>query len=138
MFCGIEIKGNEAIIALCSCDDSKLIFVEDKFKKIALDVSSQDNYHSFYETFSSFVKQHDVEKIHLKKPIDKGQQISGANAFRIEALLNLCAIPVVSIHAVTLAAYIKKNPMNIQGADKANQYQMGALAAAFYGFSKVG
>ena len=138
MICGIDIKSNEAIIALCDDSTGKLVFIENKFKKIALDASNQDHYKSFYETLSDFVKLHEVKIIYLKKPVDKGQQIAGANAFRIEALLNLCAIPVVSIHAVTITSYLKKNPLNVDNCDKTLQYQMGALSAAYCGFSKRG
>lgn len=136
MLCGVEIKSNEAIVAICDNSVGNLAFVENKFKKIALDPSDQDHYQSFFETFSSFIKQNDIEKIYLKKPVDKGQQIAGANAFRIEALLHLCAVPVISIHAVTIARYIKKSTMDIENCEKANQYQMGALWAVYCGISK--
>jgi len=138
MICGIDVKGSEAIVALCDNATGKLVFIESKFTKISLDASNQDHYLSFYETFSSFIKQNSINKIYLKKPIDKGQQIAGANAFRIEALLNLSAVPVVSIHAVSITHYLKKNAMDIDNCEKAHKYQMGALGAIICGVSKGG
>ena len=107
MVCGIEVKGNEALVAICDNATEKLVFIESKFTKIALNAGDQDHYLTFYETFSSFIKQNGIDRVYLKKPVDRGQQIAGANAFRIEALLNLSVIPVVSIHAVTITRYLK-------------------------------
>ena len=136
MICGIEIKGNEAIIVLCDNSKETLGVSESKFKKIALDANEQDLYKSFYETLLSFTKQNAVEKIYLKKPVDKGQQIAGANAFRIEAVINLIDIPVVSLHTNTLSSFSKKNELNVENIEKVNQYQIPALWAAYWGFIK--
>ena len=135
MICGMDIKGSEAIIALCDIVDGELSYIENKFKKIALDARDQDNFQSFYVTFSSFIKQNNIEKIYLKKPVDKGQQTAGANAFRIEALLNLSTVPVVSVHAITITRFLQKNSMSINNYAKSTQYQSGALGAVYYGFS---
>ena len=135
MICGMDIKGNEAIIALCKIAEGKLSYVESRFKKIALDASDQDHYQSFHETFSSFIRQNNIEKIYLKKPVDRGQQTAGANAFRIEALLNLSEVPVISIHAITITSYLKKNTLSVDNCEKSNKYQAGALGAVYCGVS---
>ena len=136
MICGIDIKSNEAIIVLCDTSKEMLAVSESKFKKIALDSNEQDLYKSFYETLLSFIKQYTVEKIYLKKPVDKGRQTAGANAFRIEAIINLIEIPVVSLHANTLLSFSKKNKLNVENIEKVNQYQLAALWAAYWGFIK--
>jgi len=136
MICGIEIKSNEAIIVLCDNSSETLAVVESKFRKIALDANEQDLYKSFYETLCSFIKQNAVERVYLKKPVDKGRQIAGANAFRIEALINLVEIPVVSLHALTILSFAKKNDMQVDNIEKINQYQEPALWAAYLGFVK--
>lgn len=134
MICGIEIKSNEAIIVLC--DDSKEVLAvsENKFKKIALDINDQDLYRSFYETLLSFVTQNSIKKIFLKKPVDKGQQIAGPNVFRIETILNLLDIPVISIHPNTLLSFAKKNELKVENSEIVNKYQTSALWAAYWGF----
>lgn len=136
MICGIEIKSNEAIIVLCDNSKEPLAVFESKFKKIALDANEQDQYKSFYKTILSFTKQNAVEIIYLKRPVDKGQQIAGANAFRIEAIINLLDIPVVSLHANTLSSFSKKNELIVKNIEKVYQYQMSALWAAYWGFIK--
>lgn len=134
MICGIDIQSNEACIVLCDTSNETLAIAESRFKKIALDANEQDLYKSFYETLVSFIKQSAVKKIYLKKPIDKGQRKAGANAFRIESMINLLDVPVVSIHANSLASFKKKNEINVENIDKVNQYQITALWAAYWGF----
>lgn len=136
MISGIEIKSNEAIIVLCDNSKETLAFSESKFKKISLDANEQDQYKSFHTTLLSFIKQNAVETIYLKRPVDKGQQVAGANAFRIEAIINLLDIPVVSLHPVALSSFIKKNELIVKNVEKANKYQQAALWTAYWGFIK--
>ena len=67
---------------------------------------------------------------------EKGKQISGANAFRIEALLNLLDIPIISIYPASVTKYIKKEGNAILGKNEAYAYQNGALDTLYYGIRK--
>lgn len=135
LVCGIEIKSNEAILALIEIRDGTFEFIKSSINKFQFNADNQEQYKSFFEVFSQFIKQNNISAIYLKKPVDKGQQISGPNSFRIETLINLTTIQVYSIHPNTLAAFAKRNTVTIVNIDSANKYQYNALLAAQYGIS---
>ncbi|MDD4690333.1 MAG: DUF3010 family protein [Eubacteriales bacterium] len=135
--CGIDIKGNEAIFAVCKTDghgDSE--YIENDLTKIALNNEDQDLYKEFLYTVKEFVIGNEIEKVYLRKPMDKGRQLSGPNAFRIEALINLIEVPIVSLHPNTITSYIKKNENVIKNCDKTFKYQTNALASVLCGIGK--
>lgn len=134
--CGIEIKSNEAILAVCSVDGENVIFQNTDPKKVALKIEEQDFYREFLNVISEFMSAQEIDKVYLRKPVEKGKQISGANAFRIEALLNLLDIPIISIHPASVTKYIKKEGNAILGKNEAYAYQNGALDTLYYGIRK--
>ena len=136
IICGIEIKSNEAIFVLCEVKECEIEVCDNKFKKIELKGNEQALYKNFYEAISSFVKQNKVERIYLKKPIDKGRQPSGANAFRIETIINMLDVLVVAFHVNTIASFYKKNELTVTNEKILNKYQTGALETAYYGVIK--
>lgn len=133
IICGIEIKSSDAIIALVEINNGQGTFVKDTFNRISLNNDGQEQYKSFLDTFNEFIIQNTVSKIYLKKPMDKGQQIAGPNAFRIEALINLAPVQVKEVHSITLASFSKKNTMEILNSEESNKYQAIALWAAMWG-----
>lgn len=134
--CGIEIKSNEAILAVCSVDGENVTFQNTDPKKVALKIEEQDFYREFLNVVSEFMSAQEIDKVYLRKPIEKGKQISGANAFRIEALLNLLDIPIISIHPSSVTKYIKIEGNAILGKNEAYAYQNGALDTLYYGIRK--
>lgn len=136
MICGIEIKSNEAILVLCDIVENEVMVCDNEFKKIELGGNEQEIYKSFYSALVSYVKQNEIECIYLKKPIDKGRQLSGANAFRIEAIINMLDVPVDAFHVNTISTFAKKNVLDVKNKEVLNKYQEGALWTAYCGIAK--
>lgn len=133
--CGAEIKSNEVIFAIVEMKEGERNFVKTSNNKIQFDSDNQGRYKSFADIFGEYLKQNSISRLYLKKPMDKGIQIAGPNAFRIEAIINLSTVLVKGIHPVTLASFIKKHEMNVTDSENRLKYQENALWAAIWGLN---
>ena len=95
-----------------SADD--LNIVDTGISKLEInDSESAQDVISFFESFHSFVRNHQVEKIGIKKRSlkAKGKYASGPITFKMEGLIQLCKdAEVLLISPNTISSKIKKNP----------------------------
>ena len=128
--CGIEIKGSEAIIAVASLDGATLSHVALNTKKIALDDDDEAaNVKRFATQVASFVREHSIERIAIKKRSKKGEFAGGPTTFKIEGVFQLlegCEVTLLSPQ--TINAQAKKHHFELPGT--LNKYQHEAYKAA--------
>jgi hypothetical protein len=87
--CGIEIKGSEAIIAVASLTVRRLSHVALSTKKIALDDDDEAaNVKRFAAQVASFVREHSIDRIAIKKRSKKGEFAGGPTTFKIEGVFS--------------------------------------------------
>lgn len=130
--CGIDLKGNEAIIVILDGNRSHFEVIE-CVKKLNLENDeSSEEVKSFKNTFDSLVQDISINKIVIKKRNKKGDYAGGPVSFKLEGLLQMvsgCEIELVS--AVSIASVIKKAEIVVPII--LNKYQNGAFETAFYG-----
>lgn len=128
--CGIEIKGSEAIIAVASLDGATLSHVALNIKKIALDDDDEAaNVKRFAAQVASFVREHSIDRIAIKKRSKKGEFAGGPTTFKIEGVFQLldgCEVTLLSPQ--TINAQAKKH--NFELPVTLNKYQHEAYKAA--------
>lgn len=131
--CGVELKGSEAIIILLEKKDAEYIYLDIEPRKIKLgNDESSEHIKSFFETFQSFTRQHDVDVIVIKKRAQKGQMAGGAISFKMESLIQLNGITEVEFETGQgIAAAEKKNPFEIPASIKKYQ-EVAFKSAALY------
>ena len=128
--CGIDIKGNEAIIVCLegSSDQYKQVFTE--LKKIKLeDARNQEAVQSFYKKITDFFSGSNFDKIGIKERATKGKFAGGPTSFKIEGLIQNVVFPVILLHPQTINAKIKSMVLD---TTKINQYQSDALKVAYF------
>lgn len=135
-FCGIEIKGSEAIFAVASLDNQTLTHVALNTKKIALDDDDEAaNVKAFAAQVGAFVRDNGIERIAIKKRSKKGEFAGGPTTFKIEGvfqLLDNCEVTLLSPQ--TINAQNKKFDFALPAT--LNKYQHEAYKAACSGLMK--
>jgi|GEM_PF-5114602 len=131
--CGIEFDSVSAIVALVQHNgDGTFQLIPSDIKRIPVD-NHEDSQCliSFVQTVSSLVKDFHIDGLAIRKCTYKGKYVSGAPAIKMEALLQINAVPSLLISPQAIAAKLKSRP--IESPKGMPQYQKGAFVVAVLG-----
>jgi hypothetical protein len=125
-YCGIELKGNDAILVVLNTGE----IVETSPKKITLkDTKIQDDIKSFVLEIIEFLNKYKVDEIGIKERATKGRFAGGAVSFKMEALIQGTQFNVSLFHGKTISAKLKDIKIL---SDIVLKYQDTALQVAHY------
>ncbi|MET1077736.1 MAG: DUF3010 family protein [Pseudomonas sp.] len=128
--CGVEIKANEAVLALVQRQASELQHLPVPTKKIALEDDEQaQSVKAFRTALETFVQAHQVTQIAIKKRSKKGEFAGGPVTFKIEGIIQLlddCEVSLLSPQSIS--ATQKKQQFSLP--DSLNKYQHEAFLTA--------
>jgi len=127
--CGIEIKGNSAIVVVLEgvADNFKVLPTE--FKKTNLeDSNNQAAVKSFSRVMNDFLKAHNIDSIGIKARATKGKFAGGAVSFKMEGLIQNTDFPVSIIKGATIKAKLKDKAVAFP---EVNKYQIEAMKVAY-------
>ena len=130
--CGIELKGNDAIIICLEGNVDEYQLVLTKIKKINLkDTLSQEDIRAFSKQINEFLEDNDFDKVGIKARATKGRFAGGSVSFKMEALIQNSNAVVHLVSGATLRAKLKSRIESIDTSE-INSYQEGALHVALY------
>ncbi len=129
--CGIDLKGSEAIVIVLEGTVDQFDIVDTGVAKIILgDTNKSDDVLTFKDTFHSFIKNHNIDHIGIKKRNTKGQFAGGAVSFKMEGLIQLTPNANILLFAPpTISSTVKKNPPPVP--QNIFAYQKGAYEIAY-------
>ena len=129
--CGVELKGSDAIVLIIDGTKENFEIIDTGVKKITLgDTNNAEDVQTFKETFHSFVKNHNIDKIGIKKRNTKGQFAGGATSFKIEGIIQLSKDATVELLApASISSSIKKEPL--PAASQLFAYQKSSYETAY-------
>ncbi len=109
--CGVDLKASDAIVVVLDGTVDNFEVVDTGVQKITLgDSNSSEDIQSFNETFHSFIKNHNIDKVGIKKRNTRGQFAGGATSFKIEGIIQLSKdSTVVLIAPASISSTVKKN-----------------------------
>lgn len=126
--CGIELKGNEAIIVSLSFDGDQYTVINKETKKIKLkDTDDQSDVKEFTKELYAFFDSITFDAIALKGRAKKGKFAGGSVSFKIEGIVQNSKYPVVIFPGATIKAKLKNTEVD---ATEVNGYQEEALRSA--------
>lgn len=126
--CGIEIKGNNAILSCLNGDSESCEVISNEIKKIELsDSKIQKNVRSFSNAINQFFKEMNFDRIAIKARAEKGKFAGGATSFKIEGLIQNTDYDVEIIHGATIKSKLKGIEIDFSIV---NKYQEEALKLA--------
>ena len=130
--CGIELKGNDAIIACVEGEKNNYSLILSEIKKIGLkDSLDQDEVRSFYTRMNAFLEENNFDKVIIKARATKGRFSGGSVSFKMEALIQNTDAVVLVVAGATIKAKMK-NHEKLVDSSAVNSYQEDALSAAIY------
>ena len=131
--CGIELKGNEALI--CCIDGQSITdyqLIAKQTKKIILKESlDQASIHQFQHDMIAFLEEHEIDAVAIKARATKGRFAGGSVSFKMEALIQNTKVLVKIINGSTIKAKLKNHQNNID-FNTINAYQKEALMSGLY------
>jgi len=132
--CGVEIKGNEAIICIMSKENNLYDIPHTRVQKVSLDnAGDAEQVQHFQFTFAKLMEDYQVTHVVIKGRALKGKFAGGPIGFKVEAAIQL----IKDLHVEILSgSFIKKelskSQIDIDFRDTGlKQYQEQAFGTVF-------
>lgn len=88
--CGVELKGNDAIISLMSLKDGLYTLLDCRVKKLAInDANNTEQLKKFQFDFDKLMTDYQIEHVVIKERMTKGKFAGGSVGFKLEATIQL-------------------------------------------------
>lgn len=88
--CGIELKGNDAIICLMSLTDGLYSVHECRVKKLSIaDATDSEQLKKFQFDFVKIMNDYRIEHVLIRERMTKGKFAGGSTGFKLEAAIQL-------------------------------------------------
>ncbi len=127
-YCGIELKGNDAVLVCIRTIVDGYELVTSKTKKIGLALpDDQQAVRLFASSIADFIDSNEIRKIGIKERARKGKFAGGPSSFKMEGIIQTLATPVELIHTATIKS--KLSEITIDDA-ALHSYQSEALRVA--------
>lgn len=132
--CGVELKGNDAIICLLSMSDGLFDLPESRVRKVSLEnINSREHLKNFQFTFAKLMADYKIDKVIIRQRQMKGKFAGGAIGFKLEAAIQLAEnLDVELISPQEIKETIKQNALPVLFKDTGLKvFQEAAFTAAY-------
>jgi hypothetical protein len=132
--CGVELKGNDAIICIMSRENGLYDIPKTRVQKISLvDASDAEQLQQFQFTFAKLMEDYKVDKVVIKGRALKGKFSGGPVGFKLEASIQLIKdLPVEILAGSFIKKSLNKSQVDIDFRDTGlKQYQEQAFETVF-------
>jgi len=132
--CGIELKGNEAIICLMTLDNGLYTLNDCRVKKLAIaDATSQEQIQKFQFDFAKLMADYQIDSVVVKERLTRGKFAGGAVSFKLEATIQLIeALNVTLLSSAKIKEIIKNSHTTLNFKETGlKQFQEQAFMTAF-------
>lgn len=132
--CGVEIKGNEAIICIMSKENNLYDIPRTRVQKVSLDnAGDAEQVQKFQFTFAKLMEDYQVTDVLIKGRALKGKFAGGPIGFKVEAAIQLIQDLNVEILAGSfIKKELAKSQIDIDFRDTGlMQYQEQAFGTVF-------
>jgi len=88
--CGIELKGNDAVICIMSLKDGLFAIHECRVKKLSIaDATDTEQLTKFQFDFEKLMADYQVDHVIIRERMTKGKFAGGSVGFKLEAAIQL-------------------------------------------------
>ena len=130
--CGVELKGNDAVICLISLSDGLYSLHDCRSKKLSIsDASDAEQLKKFQFDFAKLMADYQVDQVIIRERMTKGKFAGGAVGFKLEAAIQLAELNVSLLSTQAVKETMKKSKINLSFKDTGlKQYQEQAFTTA--------
>lgn len=132
--CGVELKGNDAIICIISLADGLYDIPKIRVQKLGIEnASDSEQMQQFQFAFAKLMEDYQVDKVVIKGRAMKGKFSGGAIGFKLEAAIQLSTELSVEIVSGTFVKdKLRRSQVTIDFRDTGlKKFQETAFEAAF-------
>ncbi|RKZ95523.1 MAG: DUF3010 domain-containing protein [Gammaproteobacteria bacterium] len=132
--CGVELKGNDAIICLMSLTDDLYALHECRVKKLTInDATDSEQLKKFQFDFAKLMADYQIEHVVIRERMTKGKFAGGSVGFKLEAAIQLADNLKVTLLSSSKSKEILKNSRVVMNFHDTGlkQFQEQAFLAAF-------
>ncbi|WP_290702928.1 DUF3010 family protein [Amphritea sp.] len=127
--CGVELKGNDAVICLMVLDQGLYTLPDCRVKKLSIsDSSNRDELSGFQFNFIKLMQDYNVDSVVIRERMTKGKFAGGATSFRLEAAIQLASEFDVSLLSASKAKEVLKDSRVILNFKDTGMKQFQELA----------
>lgn len=132
--CGLELKGNDAVICLLSLEEGLFSLPECRSTKLSINnANDSKQLRQFQFTFEKLMFDYQISTVVIRQRPTKGKFAGGYVGFKIEAILQLSEqfnVELIAINEVKEA--LKNNELTIDFRDTGlKKFQQNAFDTAF-------
>ncbi len=132
--CGVEIKGNEAIICIMSKENNLYDIPHTRVQRVSLDnAGDAEQVQKFQFTFAKLMEDYQVTHVFIKGRALKGKFAGGPIGFKLEAAIQLISdLSVEVLSASFIKKELAKSQVDIDFRDTGlKQFQEQAFSTVF-------
>ena len=88
--CGVDLKGNDAVICLMSLQDSLFELPDCRVRKLSIhDATSAEQLKKFQFDFTKLMEDYKIDTVLIRERFTKGKFAGGSVGFKLEAAIQL-------------------------------------------------
>ena len=132
--CGVELKGNDAVICLMIFEKGLYTLLECRVKKISIsDATNQQQLQKFQFDFTKLMADYQVDHVVIKERMTRGKFAGGSVSFKLEASIQLIEnLNVTLLSSAKIKETLKNSHTNINFNDTGlKQFQEQAFVTGF-------
>tara|TARA_Y100000296_G_scaffold32701_1_gene37857 strand:- start:6464 stop:6916 length:453 start_codon:yes stop_codon:yes gene_type:complete len=131
--CGIDLKGNEAIISLVSLADGLFHLPDCRTRRLTLADTSAKGLKSFQSTFAKLVEDYKIDAVIIRQRQSKGKFAGSAIGFKLEAAIELIdGLEVIVFSPTDIKESLRRNPLAVPFSETGlKQFQETAFTTAY-------
>ncbi len=137
--CGVELKGNDAILCVLSLNNGMFSIDDCRSRKLSIhNGDSPQQLRQFQATFIKLVEDYGIDKVVIRTRPTRGKFAGGHVGFKLEAILQVTeAIDVELISAQEVKESLKRHELTIDFKDTGlKMFQESAFDTAFAWLSR--
>ena len=116
--CGVDLKGNEAIVSLVSLADGLFHLPDCRTRRLTLADTSAKGLKSFQSTFAKLVEDYKIDAVIIRQRQSKGKFAGSAIGFKLEAAIELIEeLQVVVFSPTDIKESLRRNPLSVPFSD---------------------
>ena len=132
--CGVELKGNDAVICLMLFEDGLYTLPECRAKKISIsDAMDKQQLQKFQFDFAKLMADYQVDHVVIKERMTRGKFAGGSVSFKLEASIQLIDnLNVTLISTAKIKETLKNSDTSMNFNDTGlKQFQEQAFMTGF-------
>ena len=132
--CGIELKGNDAVICLMLFEEGLYTLLECRVKKISIsDATDQQQLQKFQFEFAKLMADYQVDHVVIKERMTRGKFAGGSVSFKLEASIQLIEkLNVTLLSSAKIKETLKNSDTSMNFNDTGlKQFQEQAFMTGF-------